>query len=121
MKKFKFLAALFVACAAVFSLAACSGVSQGYADKINEEAKDDDGKFITYDDVMKKLGSEAVDLTVAVAGKHSGVVYGVKGCKSWDDIQKKIDAGEDVEGLVITVVANNATAAAYEKITGKKN
>lgn len=121
MKKLKFLAAMLVAGAAVFTLASCSGISQGYADKINEEAQDDDGKYITYDEVMKKLGDEAVDRTLAVAGSHSGIIYGVKGCKSWEDIQKKIDAGEDVEGLVITILANNATAAAYKKITGNES
>lgn len=119
MKKIKLLGALFAG-AALFSLASCSGVSASYADKINEEAKDGDDDFITYDDVMKKLGDEAVDLTLAVAGSHSGFVYGVKGCKSWDDIQEKIDNDEKVEGLVITILNNKATGAVYKEITGKE-
>ncbi len=113
MKKiFKFFLAL-VACFSIGFLAACSNINQEYADKINEEAKDDDNEFITLDQVRKDLGDEAVEILVF----NTGVVVAVKDCKSVDDIKAKLDAGEDVEGLVITIVAGNATGAIYRKIT----
>ena len=113
MKKFfKFFMA-FIACFGLFFLASCSNVTQAYADKINEEAKDGDKDFITLEQIRKDLGDEAVEILIL----NSGVVIAVKGCKSVDDIKAKLDAGEDVEGLVITIVAGNATAAAYRKIT----
>lgn len=121
MKKLKFLGATLFVGVAMLSLVSCgSAISQDYADKINEEAQDGDDDYITYDEVMKKLGSNAVDLTAEVLGVRGGFIYGVKGCKSWDDIQEKIDNGEDVEGLVVTILNGKATLAAYEKITGKK-
>lgn len=113
MKKvFKFFM-VFAACFSLFFLASCSNVTQKYADKINEEAQDGDGEYITLDQVRNDLGDEAVEILIL----NSGVVIAVKGCKSVDDIKAKLDAGEDVEGLVITIVAGNATSATYRKIT----
>lgn len=34
-----------------------------------------------------------------------------------DDIRAKIDDGKDVEGIIITILANKATAAEYRKIS----
>lgn len=101
------------ACLGIVLLVGCSNVSQSYADKINEEAKDDDGVYITLDQVRKDLGDEAVEILLL----NSGLVIAVKGCTSLDQIKEKVDAGEDVEGIVITILNKNATAASYRKIT----
>ena len=116
----KRILSMILACVLLFgcmcALASCSNVSQSYADKINEKAAADE--HLTYDEVMKDLGDDAVDLTVKIIN-HSGVIYAVKGCSTWDDIQAKIDAGETVKGVVITIVSDKATAAVYKEITEK--
>ena len=115
MKKiFKALGALIASGAVVVSLASCSNVTQDYANKIVEKAND--SKNYTYEEVMKKLGDEAINGTIEVAGYRMGVVIGVKGIKTKEDLQAKIDAGEDVEGIVVTIANGKATTARYGKI-----
>ena len=115
MKKiFKALGAVIASGAVVVSLASCSNVTQDYADKIVEKAND--SKNYTYEEVMKKLGDEAINGTVEVAGYRVGVIIGVKGIKTKEDLQAKIDAGEDVEGIVVTIANGKATTARYGKI-----
>lgn len=115
MKKiFKALGAVIASGAVVVSLASCSNVTQDYADKIVEKAEDK--KNYTYEEVMKKLGDEAINGTIEVAGYRVGVIIGVKGIKTKEDLQAKIDAGEDVEGIVVTIANGKATAARYGKI-----
>lgn len=115
MKKiFKALGAVIASGAVVVSLASCSNVTQDYADKIVEKAND--SKNYTYEEVMKKLGDEAINGTIEVAGYRAGVVIGVKGIKTKEDLQAKIDAGEDVEGIVVTIANGKATTARYGKI-----
>ena len=98
MKKiFKALGAVIASGAVVVSLASCSNVTQDYADKIVEKAEDK--KNYTYEEVMKKLGDEAI-----------------KGIKTKEDLQAKIDAGDDVEGIVVTIANGKATTARYGKI-----
>ncbi len=100
-----------------FTTASCSHATESYANKINDEAKDDDGEYITYEKAKKALGKECIDLTVTVLGSSNGALVAVKGCKSTDDIQKKIDDGEEVKGIVITVLNNNCTSAVYKTIS----
>lgn len=115
MKKiFKALGAVIASGAVVVSLASCSNVTQDYADKIVEKAEDK--KNYTYEEVMKKLGDEAINGTIEVADYRVGVIIGVKGIKTKEDLQAKIDAGEDVEGIVVTIANGKATAARYGKI-----
>ena len=64
----------------------------------------------------KKLGVEAINGTIEVAGYRVGVIIGVKGIKTKEDLQAKIDAGEDVEGIVVTIANGKATTARYGKI-----
>ena len=115
MKKiFKALGVVIASGAVVASLASCSNVTQDYADKIVEKAEDK--KNYTYEEVMKKLGAEAINGTIEVAGYRVGVIIGVKGIKTKEDLQAKIDAGEDVEGIVVTIANGKATTARYGKI-----
>ena len=106
-----------ILCAFAFTTASCSHATESYANKINDEAKDDDGKYITYEKAKKALGNECIDLTATVLGSTNGVLIAVKGCKTSDDIQKKIDAGEEVKGIYILVVNNNCTSASYKAIS----
>lgn len=115
MKKiFKALGVVIASGAVVASLASCSNVTQDYADKIVEKAEDK--KNYTYEEVMKKLGDEAINGTIEVAGYRVGVIIGVKGIKTKEDLQAKIDAGDDVEGIVVTIANGKATTARYGKI-----
>ena len=107
----RILAFLLVAVMLVCALASCGNISESYAEKINEAAKA--GEHYTYEKVVKDLGDDAVEL----AYHESGVVIAVKGCSSIDDISKKIDDGETVKGIVVTMVAGKATYAVYKEIT----
>ncbi len=111
MKKlFKGLASVLAAFVLLVSLASCSKVSQSYADKINKAAKD--GEALTVEQVQKDLGDEAQSYLVL----NSGVIVAVKGVKTKEDLEKKIEEEDNVEGLIVTCVLGKATAAAYEDI-----
>ncbi|MDE6047811.1 MAG: hypothetical protein K2M08_00785 [Anaeroplasmataceae bacterium] len=111
MKRFfKWLAAS-VATLSLILLVACSNVSQRYADKINNAAKN--GEPITLEQVQKDLGDDRVDILIL----GNGVIISVKGCKSVEDIKQKIDDGKDVEGIIVTIALSKATSAEYRKIT----
>lgn len=116
MKKFFKLCGVILGVFCLSLLIACSKVSQKYADKINNEANDGDNAYITLEQVLKDLGDEAINLTIG-GNKATGFVIAVKGCKSKEDIQKKLENEEDVEGLIITILLSNATHAEYRKIT----
>ena len=94
-------------------LASCSNVSQAYADKINDAAEK--GEHVTYDQVLEDLGEVAIDVTFL----KSGVVIAVDGCKTLEDLETKIEAGETVKGIVVTILAGKATGAVYKEITDK--
>lgn len=97
-------------------LASCSKVSQSYADKINKAAEK--GEHITLSEVRKDLGDEALEAVDSLITK-SGIIIAVKGCKSIDDLKAKADEGKDVEGIVITIALDKATAAKYGKISAE--
>ena len=119
MKRFSLVAIVF---ALLLTLASC-GISERYANKINDKAAD--GDHITYEKVVKKLGEKnIVDLTVndpIFGSGHSGVVIAVKGCDSWEDVQAKLDAGKTVKGIVITFLGDKAQSAEYRAITADDN
>ncbi len=97
-------------------LASCgSNVSESYAKKINDAAKDKEA--LTYEDVIKDLGDEAIDLTADIpfVGR-GGVIIAVKGVKSQEDLEKLVDEGKEVKGIVITIAGGKATGAKYGEI-----
>lgn len=104
---------LLVGC--VFSLASCFGnINEKYAEKVNEAAKADE--HYTYEQVLEDLGEDAADATMdlgAFLGGRSGMIVAVKGCKDLDEIEDKIDAGEDVKGIVVFIAGGKATSAKY--------
>lgn len=95
----------------VFALASCGNISESYAEKVNQAAKD--GEAYTIEQIRDDLGEEAVEILFL----NNGVVVAVDGCKSIDDIKAKIDEGKTVKGILITVLAGKATAAVYKEIT----
>ena len=94
----------------IFTLASCN-ISESYAEKINKAAEADE--HYTYEVVLEDLGEDAIDITIL----KTGVVIAVKGCSTLDELEDKLDNGEKVEGIVVTMVAGKATAAAYKSIT----
>ncbi len=93
------------------ALASCSNISQSYADKVNKAAED--GEAYTSDKVKEDLGENAVE--IALMG--TGAIVAVDGCKSLSDIQAKINDGQTVKGIVVTIVLGKATKAVYKEIT----
>ncbi|MBR7101804.1 MAG: hypothetical protein IKC74_05900, partial [Clostridia bacterium] len=77
---------------------------------INEAAKEKD--YYTYEEVKDDLGDDIVDITIA----GNGVIIAVKGCSSVEDIEAKLEGGDTVKGIVVTVVLGKATGAAYREI-----
>ena len=94
----------------IFTLASCN-ISESYAEKINKAAEA--GEHFTYEEVLEDLGENAIDITIL----KTGVVIAVKGCSTLDELEDKLDNGDKVEGIVVTMVAGKATAAAYKSIT----
>ncbi len=107
----KILSLVLVTVMLVCSLASCGSISESYAEKINKAAEN--GEHYTYDKVVEDLGDDAIE--IAVFG--TGVVIAVKGCESVDDIEEKLDNGETVKGVVVTMLANKAVSATYKEIT----
>ncbi|MBQ8690028.1 MAG: hypothetical protein IJ515_06690 [Clostridia bacterium] len=99
----------------VFALASCSNITESYAEKINEAAKNDE--HYTYDEVMEDLGDNAIDITVTVLNSTNGAVIAVKGCETTEEIEEKLDAGEEVKGITVVIVNNKAISAEYKVIT----
>ena len=107
----KRILALVLTLSLVFMVASCGKISESYAKKINAAA--DKGEHYTYDQVVEDLGDNAIE--IAVLG--TGVVIAVKGCESVADIREKIDNGETVKGIVVTMLVNKAMSASYREIT----
>ena len=106
----KIISLILVAVLLVCTLASCSNISESYAEKINEAAKEKD--YYTYEEVKDDLGDDIVDITIA----GNGVIIAVKGCSSVEDINAKLENGDTVKGIVVTVVLGKATGAAYREI-----
>ena len=114
-KTLKLISIMLVLVALCSMVVACSNVSQGYADKINQAAKD--GEAYTLEQISEDLGDEAIKIIAPVI--NTGVVVAVKGCTTLDEIQEKIDAGKDVKGIIIAIAGNKAISAEYRVITAE--
>ena len=96
--------------AMVFTLASCSNISESYANKINKAAEED--KHFTKAQVLEDLGDEAFEANFLVGS----VIVAVAGCDSLEDVQAKIDNGETVKGIIVTIFLDKATHAKYGEI-----
>ncbi len=110
--------AILVALVLVLSLTSCGKINEKYADKVNEAAEA--GEHYTYDQVMDDLGDNAVWVGAELLGSHNGVIYAVKGCKTWDEIEDKLDEGKTVKGIIVTILNNKAVSAKYSEIEPEK-
>ncbi len=112
MKKIMKLLCLVMAMVCLCSaLAGCSNISESYADKVNKAAESDE--HYTYTQVLEDLGEDAIDITVL----KTGVIIAVKGCQSKEDLQKQLDEGKTVKGIVVTMLGGKAMSATYKEIT----
>ncbi len=99
----------------MLALTSCSNISESYAEKINKAAEK--GEHLTYSEVKEDLGDDVADITISLLGSTNGVLVAVKGCSTLDEIKEKIDNGDTVKGVVVTILNNKATKAAYKEIT----
>ncbi len=98
---------------AAFLLVGC-GVSESYADKVNEAAEKDE--HLTYKEVIDDLGVGTIDLTVL----ESGAVVWVKGCDDLEEAEQKYEDGKKLEALTVTFVGGKATKASWDEWTPEK-
>lgn len=109
----KVLLGLALAFVCVVTLASCSKVSQSYADKVNNAAKD--GEYVTYETAKNDLGDEVL---VDIAGQ----MIAVKGLTK-DNYKEKLDnADENTKFSVIMVntLLGNCVSATYAEFTVKE-
>ncbi len=97
-------------CVALFALVGCSNATQKFADKVQAEI--DAGEEYEVEDAREDLGKECLEALV----RGTGFVLAVEGCESKADIQAKLDAGEEVYGVVITFADGEAVSVSYKKI-----
>ena len=114
MKKFtKVFALVLVAVVCLSIFTACSNISQAYADKINVAAAKDE--HLDYLDVLNDLGENAIDITIA----KTGVIIAAQGCTSLEELNAKLEAGETVKGIVVTLFAGKALSAEYKVLSSE--
>ena len=115
VKRFSLVA---VICLLLLTVVSCGGVTEKYANKINEAAEAKE--YIEYEDVCKKIGEKnLIDLTEEILTSRNGVVIGVKGCNTWDEIEDKLDEGKTVKGIYVVIANGKAIRAEYREITAK--
>lgn len=112
-KQVSLLLACVLLCGCMFVLASCSNVSQSYADKVNEAAENKE--HFTKAQVLEDLGEDAFEVDLVIGG----TIMAVKGCKSWEDVEAKLDEGETVKGIVVVIAFDKAVSAEYREITDK--
>ena len=100
------LTGLCLACA--LALTGC-GVSQKDADKINEAVKANEPW--TIEEVHDKYGTPTIDLVIL----STVVEVYVNGCKTFEDVEARWDAGKKVEALVVTYLAGKTVSAVYDE------
>lgn len=115
MKKFAKVMALMLVVVMSLALLASCGVSEKTADKINQAAKD--GEHMSVADVKKTCGGDPT-IDISVAG--NGLLVWVNGCKTKEDVQKKVEAEKEVKALYVTVLGGKATAAVYQNYDPNK-
>lgn len=115
MKKLlTFVATLTLICA--LFLTGC--VNQGMADKINEKAKSDEG--YTYAQLIDDYKTPTIDFTATAFGITTGSVVYVKGCKNADEVKTKSEAGEQLDAVYVTILANVVTGAEFTQYSPDK-
>ena len=105
----KIIMAIFVF-VSLFLLVGCSNANQKFVDKVQAEI--DAGEDYSVEDAREDLRKECLEALV----RGTGFVLAVEGCESKAEIQAKLDAGEEVYGVVITFADGDAVSAVYKEI-----
>lgn len=109
MKKFTKVCLMFVMLFTVcLALVGC-GISQNYADEINEKAKA--GEALTKDDVYDHLGKPGAE--VVVGGNGYAVWY--KGYDTFEEAYTAAKDGKAVKSIRVVFLGGKATGAAYSE------
>lgn len=117
MKKiFKLSMMSLVALFALFVLVGCAGISDDFADEIEDKAEA--GEHYTYEELVDKLGEPTVKAAAGLGDVLgvSGVVQWSKGCENADEVKEKLDAGKVVKTLYVTFLNGKAMSAEYEEL-----
>ena len=61
------------------------------------------------------LGENASDITIA----KTGVIIAAQGCTSLEELNTKLEAGETVKGIVVTLFAGKALSAEYKVLSSE--
>ena len=111
-----------LALALSFGLTSCGFVSQSYADRINKAyASETDKDDLTYEKVIKDLGDPAINITGSFSIiKATGACTWYTGCKTVEDKNAKLEAGKNVDYLIVTFLNGIATAAEYGTLEASK-
>lgn len=120
MKKiFKLSMMSLVALFALFALVGCAGVSQSFADEINEKAEAKEN--YTYEQLKEKLGDPTIDVSGSLGGllDVSGVVTWAKGYENLEAMNEALEEGKTVKTLVVTFFNGRATAAEYKEVVNE--
>ncbi len=109
MKKFARITALMLVVVLSLALLASCGISEKTAEKVNQAVKD--GEAMSVADLKKLCGGDPTyDLRVA----STGFLVWVSGCKTPEDVQKKLDDGKTPKALYVMVVVGKVTTAVFQ-------
>lgn len=109
MKKvFKMMFVLVTMFAVCLALTSCGSVSESYANKVNEAAKEE---AFTKEQVYKDLGDPGFE---AVVG-GTGYATWYKGYKTFEEAMEAFDNGKTVKTIRVVFVLGKATAASYSE------
>lgn len=97
-------------CLAFALLLTGCGVNQKSADKIKESIANHNP--MTLEEVKKEIGKPTDDSLYSATLK-SGIMFWVDGCKDWEAVEKKLDAGKQLKAIGVTFVNNTATLVVY--------
>ncbi len=113
----RIISLVLVAVLMVLALASCSNITASYADKINAAAEADE--HYTYEQVVKALGGEdaIIDLTAELLGYRVGGIIAVEGSNDQEALEEKLDAGEKIPGIIVTIADGKATMAVYRELS----
>ena len=103
--------------AVMMTFAGCgSTLSKKSADEINEAVKN--GNPMTVTEVKEKYGAPVNEYLQV----GTGYMVFVNSCKTWEEVESKIESGEEFGGMVVLCLAGNATVAVwYDNYQGQTN
>ncbi len=111
MKKIARITALMLVVVLSLALLASCGISEKTAEKVNQAVKD--GEAMSVADLKKLCGGDPT-YDLRVVGTGTGFLVWVSGCKTPEDVQKKLDDGKTPKALYVMVLGGKATTAVFQ-------